>query len=228
MFDLVEPLDPRPMTPAECSVLVGCYTPLLAAWARAELRRVNSVDFPVPLTSLPGVARAEHLIVWMYYQGHVEHLQPKRVAHTRKRRWHAVDTVHFNKSSAVALTGRGATFAEEFLSASLTAGAKEKRAAWARLITGRLTPRFKKNEFTWGCHVLKHFTQSALSQRLLLQALEEDGWAALSDNPFTGGGRINPKTRLHETIKSLNHNQKKNLIHFGGDGTGQRVGWEYR
>jgi hypothetical protein len=32
--------------------------------------------------------------------------------------------------------------------------------------------------------------------------------------------------RLHDTIKDLNRRQRRAFIHFVGDGTGKRVGWE--
>jgi hypothetical protein len=38
----------------------------------------------------------------------------------------------------------------------------------------------------------------------------------------------NPKILLHDTIKDLNRRQLPYLIHFKGDGTGRRIGWEYR
>jgi hypothetical protein len=173
-------------------------------------------------------ARDRQLVVWMYFQGHIEHLRFDRRTHGGTKRWSLVNSALFDKSSALALTARGATFAAEFLSVSLTGNETEKRTARDTLITGRLTPRYKKNEFSWGCHLLKHFTQQALSQRLLLEAFEEDGWSDRNDNPFTGGGSVKPKARLHDTIQSLNHYQKKKLIRFYGDGTGQAVGWEYR
>lgn len=37
---------------------------------------------------------------------------------------------------------------------------------------------------------------------------------------------IEPKRRLHETVYSLNRNQKRFLIRFFGNGNGQGVRWE--
>jgi hypothetical protein len=36
----------------------------------------------------------------------------------------------------------------------------------------------------------------------------------------------NSKRRLHDTINSLNRNQKQNLLRFTGDGSGQGIRWE--
>jgi hypothetical protein len=40
-------------------------------------------------------------------------------------------------------------------------------------------------------------------------------------------GDVDPKRRLHETIKALNGRRLARLIRFRGDGTGQGVLWEW-
>jgi hypothetical protein len=79
-----------------------------------------------------------------------------------------------------------------------------------------------------GALVVKRFGQPARSQELILQALEEQGWPYAVDDPLPPKSRCNPKQRLHDTIQNLNRNQQHALIHFFGDGSGQRVGWEWR
>lgn len=46
------------------------------------------------------------------------------------------------------------------------------------------------------------------------------------DDPLPPVFDIEPKRRLHDTIKSLNRHQKNRLIRFKGDGTGQGIRWE--
>jgi len=36
-----------------------------------------------------------------------------------------------------------------------------------------------------------------------------------------------PRRRLHDTIKSLNRNQTKDVLRFKGDGTGEGILWEF-
>jgi hypothetical protein len=76
--------------------------------------------------------------------------------------------------------------------------------------------------------VLKHFLQPACNQVILLCAAEELRWPAWFDDPLPPAPRKNSKKRLHNTIQDLNRRQTPQLVHFKGDGTGTRVGWEYR
>jgi len=53
------------------------------------------------------------------------------------------------------------------------------------------------------------------------------GWPHRIDDPLSPLGDIEPKCRLHDTIKRLNRHHKDRIIHFRGDGTGEGVCWEY-
>jgi hypothetical protein len=76
--------------------------------------------------------------------------------------------------------------------------------------------------------LVKRFRQPAGNQELLLIAAEELGWQAWFDDPLPRAPGQNPKVRLHNSINALNRNQKSRMIHFKGDGSARRVGWEYR
>ena len=52
------------------------------------------------------------------------------------------------------------------------------------------------------------------------------GYAAEGDDPLPMHPDMLPKRRLHDTIKSLNRNQKTAQIRFMGDGTGEGIRWE--
>lgn len=74
--------------------------------------------------------------------------------------------------------------------------------------------------------LVKQFKWPAVNQETVLAAFEEEGWPARIDDPLPPQGNVNPKRRLHDTIKHLNKNQHRPLIHFRGDGTGEGVIWE--
>jgi hypothetical protein len=76
--------------------------------------------------------------------------------------------------------------------------------------------------------VVKRFKWPAVNQELILAVFEEEGWPARIDDPLPSVPEQDPKRRLHDTIKCLNRNQDKKLIHFRGDGTGEGVVWERR
>ena len=88
-------------------------------------------------------------------------------------------------------------------------------------------PRWDRDrqEFRVGGQLVKAFKLPSPNQRMILMAFEEEGWPPRIDDPLPPHNHVDPKRRLHDTIKSLNRNQKSSLIRFMGDGTGQGVRW---
>jgi hypothetical protein len=48
----------------------------------------------------------------------------------------------------------------------------------------------------------------------------------LQDDPLPPTSGVLAETRPQDTIKDLNRRQGCYLVHFKGDGTGTRIGWE--
>jgi hypothetical protein len=78
-----------------------------------------------------------------------------------------------------------------------------------------------------GRDIVKVFRVPASNQELILQTFEELGWPRYIDDPLPPAHGLDPKRRLHDAINCLNRNQRKPLIKFRGDGSGQRVGWNH-
>ena len=74
--------------------------------------------------------------------------------------------------------------------------------------------------------VVKQFKVPSPSQEAILAAFEEEGWPPAIDDPLPPQPEQDSKHRLRNTIQSLNANQKLPLLHFRGDGSGQRILWE--
>ena len=74
--------------------------------------------------------------------------------------------------------------------------------------------------------MVKVFKLPSPNQETVLMAFQEEGWPPKIDDPLPPHGDILPKRRLHDTIKSLNRNQKSRRLRFMGDGTGEGVCWE--
>jgi len=74
--------------------------------------------------------------------------------------------------------------------------------------------------------VVKSFKLPSPNQEAILTALAEENWPVRIDDPLPPHVELDPKRRLHDTIKSLNRNQKSRLIRFSGDGTGEGVLWK--
>jgi hypothetical protein len=77
-----------------------------------------------------------------------------------------------------------------------------------------------------GKFIVKEFKLPAPNQETVLAAFQEENWPPRIDDPLPPQGDIDPKRRLHDTITSLNRNQKNPLVRFLGDGSGQGVRWE--
>lgn len=78
-----------------------------------------------------------------------------------------------------------------------------------------------------GRSVIKIYRVPSLIQEAILAAFQEEGWPHRIHDPLPPLGDIDPKSRLHDTIKRLNRHHQERLIRFRGDGTGEGVCWEY-
>ena len=78
-----------------------------------------------------------------------------------------------------------------------------------------------------GTNVVKEFKLPSPNQETLLTAFEEEGWPPHIDDPLSPTPPLDPRRRLHDTIKALNRKQKHGLIRFRGDGSGEGIRWEF-
>lgn len=73
--------------------------------------------------------------------------------------------------------------------------------------------------------VVKEFRVPAENQETILAVFEEERWPPKIDDPLRKKSGIDPRRRLHDTINSLNRNQRHRLIRFCADGLGRGVRW---
>ena len=79
----------------------------------------------------------------------------------------------------------------------------------------------------WFCGLLvKCFRRPAPAQELILDAFEELEWPVHIDDPLMPQPGIEPKSRLHDSIKRLNNCQLRQLVRFSGNGNGTGIRWE--
>jgi hypothetical protein len=90
------------------------------------------------------------------------------------------------------------------------------------------TPSWDKDRrmLRYGTDLVKQFKVPAPNQELVLEAFEEEHWPTRIDDPLPVHANIDPKRRLHDTINSLNRNQRVTLLRFLGDGSGEGIFWE--
>jgi hypothetical protein len=78
-----------------------------------------------------------------------------------------------------------------------------------------------------GGRIVKQYRVPSPNQEAVLAAFQEEGWPRCVHDPLSPVADYPPKNRLRETIRGLNAGQTNGLIRFRGDGTGERVCWEF-
>jgi hypothetical protein len=78
----------------------------------------------------------------------------------------------------------------------------------------------------FGAELVKQFKVPAPNQEVILATFEEEGWPVRIDDPLPMHAAIDPKRRLHDTINSLNRNQRVRCLRFVGNGCGEAIRWE--
>jgi hypothetical protein len=89
------------------------------------------------------------------------------------------------------------------------------------------TPRWdgERRELWYGNQLVKVFRQPAGCQEIVLAAFQEDGWPPRIDDPLPPAADIDPRERLHDTVRRLNRAQRSRLLVFQRDGTRLGVTW---
>jgi hypothetical protein len=171
---------------------------------------------------------------WLVCVGLLEHAREIIKTADIHRRFRPCRNLSFDKRSCFVLTPTGAAAlarqpaingAATWLSAGQLAtnsvGIRRSRPS------GAICPHWDSecHEFRIGDEVVKAFKLPSPNQETILAAFEEEGWPQRIDDPLTPSPSIHPKRRLHDTIKSLNRNQRIRRIRFMGDGTGEGIRW---
>jgi hypothetical protein len=104
-------------------------------------------------------------------------------------------------------------------------GVKNGHAHEAQLQTLKPVWDSALNRLMLGELVVKEYRTPAPNQQLILSAFQEEDWPPRIDDPLPPHPELEPKRRLHETIISLNRNQRSRSLRFSGDGNGLGVRW---
>ena len=231
MYHLREAEQPRRASLGEFYAFLMAVIDLFVARREALFQGLDPRTYPVKASQLCEAGAAPHILTWLMYHDYAEHLQLPPEGPIPGASANPLHSLTAAESSGFVMTEKGMAFAGQFLAdALLPLQEDDRQKAWDCLILGRFLPRYDRENrlFLWGQHVLKCFRQCSGNQELILCSAEELGWPTWLDDPLLLTKGKNPKVRLHDTIKDLNRRQQPYLVHFKGDGTGRRVGWEYR
>jgi hypothetical protein len=191
-------------------------------------------DFAVEIETLRQAGWTNSEFRWLVCKGFVRHAVETTLAGDETRSYRhprQAQALIFGSKTCFVLTEAGFRFAANVFD-SLTPSPPDPGLEPGALTAGMLPagPRPKwdreRQELRVGDVVVKQFKVPAANQERILAAFEEDGWPIRIDDPLPPAVEQDPKRRLHDTINSLNRNQKRHLIRFIGDGSGQGIRWE--
>jgi hypothetical protein len=187
-------------------------------------------DFAVEIHVLLATGATTSDLRWLVCKGYANHAIETTLSAEEHRTFRPVCNLKFCRRSCFALTEAGVAAiqqARESLTLSrVTTGIETLRHVPP--IPPPKIPRWDsdRQELCVNNVLVKQFKVPAPNQEMILTVFEEDGWPVHIDDPLPPQINLEPKQRLHDTINSLNRNQKNRLLHFSGDGHGKGVRWK--
>ncbi|MEM1068041.1 MAG: hypothetical protein AAGG48_25470 [Planctomycetota bacterium] len=172
-------------------------------------------DFAEEKSSLRRLGLSNSDLRWLICKGFVEHGRETSTNRTDHREFRRDGGLRFSKKSCFILTKSGLEFLHRNMPSDLRSDWSQ-RPTWDRDL----------QELRVGEVIVKQFKVPAPNQETVLAVFEEEGWPVCIDDPLVPDENIDPKRRLHDTINSLNRNQRTKSIRFHGNGSGSGIRWE--
>ncbi len=187
-------------------------------------------DFAIPFRQLRALRLSRNDFRWLVCKRYLEHALEVTLMGDSGRFFRPAGELNYVKRSCFVLTSEGAAFARQLQPGIQQAVATrlESDVTSTNTESTEARPRWDSelNELRMDQVLIKRFRWQAINQAMVLCAFEEEGWPERIDDPLPPQPGLDPKRRLHDTIKCLNRGHKIPLIRFRGDGTGQGIIWE--
>ncbi len=199
---------------------------LYEAWIAARGEGQDVWQFAVEIDQFRALDLSHTELRCLLCWGYLEHARERTAAGSRRRSFEPLSTLVLPKRTCFVLTAKGQEAAKmdaEKVKRVFASVMKQTEAQDSL----REVPRWNSasRELCWGNYLIKQFRLPAVNQETVLAALEEEGWPLRIDDPLPQTPDIDPKVRLHDTIKALNRHQRRRLIRFRGDGSGSGIRW---
>lgn len=211
--------------------MVDALRLLLQAHDYAMELRQDTWDWAVELAALRTAGLSNSDLRWLVAKGLVDHAVEATAADDAARHFRRVPLLQFSAPTCVVLTESGVVAARK-LPASEAASAVPAKSAAHGLLEPLDEPAERpkwdeqRRQLRVGRALVKEFKLPSPNQETVLMAFEEEGWPPRIDDPLPPVAQLDPRRRLHDTIKALNRKQKHHLIRFRGDGSGEGIRWE--
>jgi hypothetical protein len=194
-------------------------------------------QFAVEIEQLRRTGITESALRWLVCKGFVRHADEVTRLGDAHRKFRAIGTFCLTKSVCFIINKAGtATTASN--TTWCDSGVANVSCNPSRIIDGNgnghtrnhreVLPLWDaiRHELRLGETLVKRFKHPSRNQQAILATFQEEGWPYKVDDPLSPTEDGDPKRRLNDTIKGLNHHQANALIKFRGDGTGEAVVWE--
>ncbi len=204
---------------------------LLQAHDYAQELRQDIWELAVELQVLRDARLTNSDLRWLIGMGYVEHAVETTGPTDRARQFRHTPLVSMTEATCVVLTVSGAATAR-VLCGGDAVSTLGNPAASCHLMAAELQPSRPKwddqrRQLRVGSEVVKEFKLPSPNQETVLTAFEEEGWPPRIDDPLPPLPQLDPRRRLHDTIKALNRKQRHLLVRFMGDGSGEGIRWEF-
>jgi len=204
---------------------------LLQAHEYAHELSQDAWDMAVELHVLRSARMTNSDLRWLAAMGYVEHAVEITGPNDRTRQFRRTALVSFSELTCVILTASGLAVAREACGGASVIELAKPLAAKCKIVLPDELPILPKwdhqrRQLRVGADVVKEFKLPSPNQETVLTAFEEEGWPPRIDDPLPPLPQLDPRRRLHDTIKALNRKQKQYLIRFMGDGSGEGIRWE--
>jgi hypothetical protein len=199
---------------------------LLQAYEYAQELQRSPWDFALELEALRESGLNHNDCRWLVYQNYLLHALGDRLSPEGEGPAGASGRLILSAASCFILTPHWVVRARAVLGRPASFPSPPV-ASEPELPAPAAHPRWDKDrrELWFGTALVKQFKVPAANQETVLAAFQEEQWPACLDDPLPPQPDIDPKRRLHDTVGSLNRNQKRFLIRFAGNGNGLGVRW---
>jgi hypothetical protein len=183
----------------------------------------NRWNFAVELCVLMEAGLSRNDLRLLLWQGLLDHAWEIKDSDKYERVFDRSANLHLSSSSCFLFTDKALRVLKQYRSLGEESNADELRDA--SFIPDVPTWDDELRKLTVGECLVKTFKLPAPNQICVLTVFQEEGWPYRIDDPLPMDQQVDPKRRLHDTIKSLNRHQKFPLLRFFGDGTGEGICW---
>ncbi len=188
-------------------------------------------DFALDLAGLRVAGVSDSEVRWAVVMGMADHRMEVTTAGAQRRCFIDVANLQLTEKSCFVLTRAGERLATEqqLVQAVRVYSPAAMPADAQACVAGGPLPVWDPNrrQLRVNALIVKEFKVPAANQVLVLSAFQELGWPTAIDDPLPPRLGLDRKRRLHDTINSLNRNQRRSLLKFRGKGNGKGVFWEF-